>query len=91
MTTPPFCSLRVGVVVPMGVASVQVMASSVSSEGVRMMRVVRVGRGGGGEGEGGGEGGSGECSDCEESHVTCVEVSCDHQVTTLYMVVIHIT
>ena len=78
MTTPPFCSLRVGVALPVDVGSVRVKASS---NGGRMVKVVQVqvgdGQGGGGE-EGGG---SGACTDCEEHYIACLEVSCDNQVT----------
>ena len=78
LTTPPFCSLRVGVVLPMGVAMVHVMAYSESGDGERMVTVERVGSEGGSEGV---EVGSGECVNCEEAHVTCLQVSCDSQVT----------
>ena len=78
LTTPPFCSLRVGVVLPMGVAMVHVTAYSESSDGERMVRVGRVVSEGGSEGV---EVGSGECVDCEETHITCLQVSCDYQVT----------
>ena len=76
LTTPPFCSLRVGVVIPVGVASMYVTAVSVMGEGVRMVRVERVGDGE----DGREETGSGVCSDCEKTHITCLQVSCDHQV-----------
>ena len=66
LTTPPFCSLRVGVALPVDVASVRVKASS---NGGRMMKVAQVqvgdGQGGGGE-EGGGEEGGGEEGGGEE-------------------------
>ena len=77
LTTPPFCSLRVGVALSGGVASAYVTASSEWSEGVRMVRVERVG---GGD-DVTGEQGSGNCADCERTHFTCLQVSCDHQVT----------
>lgn len=78
-TTPPFCSLRIGVRVPVGVANVHVTAYSTSSDG-SMVRVGRVGSGGGGgDGE---DVGSGACEECEETYVTCLQVSCDYQVTT---------
>lgn len=78
LATPPFCSLRVGVNVTEGVVDVQVVAYSESSEGGSMVRVNRVGSEGGGEGEEvSGEG----CVSCEETHFTCLQVSCDHQVT----------
>ena len=65
-------------VIPVGVASVQVKASSETSDvGVKMVRVGRVGSGDGGEdGDG-----SAVCPECHESHVLCLEVSCDYQVT----------
>ena len=56
-----------------------VTATSEMGEGVRMVRVERVGEEGGGEEEG-----SGMCRDCrnkEELSTTCLQVSCDHQVT----------
>ena len=78
LATPPFCSLRVGVNLTEGVVEVQVVAYSESGEGGSMVRVGRVGSEGGGEGEVG----SGErCVSCEETHFTCLQVSCDNQVT----------
>ena len=82
LTTPPFCSLRVGVTLPVGVAEVHVTASSVSRDGVRMVRVGRVG-GAGGEEEEEEEGGSGRCLECEETFVSCLQVSCFDEVITV--------
>ena len=55
-----------------------VTATSEMGEGVRMVRVERMG-----EEEGGEEEGSGMCRDCgnKEELSTCLQVSCDHQVT----------
>ena len=83
LTTPPFCSLRVGVVLSGGVASVYVKATSEVGEGVRMVRVEKIEGGGGEEGEEG----SGVCRGCGDSEentnefFTCLQVSCDSQVT----------
>lgn len=87
LTTPPFCSLRVGVVISVeGVTNVQVTAISQSSDGA-MLRVVRIQGGGGDEGGEDGSGGSGECVDCDDetTYISCIEVSCDYQVINIYI------
>lgn len=91
LTTPPFCSLRVGVEFLGGVASVYVTASSEVGEEGKMVRVERVGDGDVEEEEE--EGGSGMCRNCkeEENLHACLQVSCDHQVIHLLVLLVFIS